>query len=531
MPKTPDISHLARPSPLCVLSAPCLREGRAIVRRLGRSVRLACFGTDALMPVDTAPCFQFAKSGACTYGERCRFSHGDGGSASSDALPDASPAAAASVPVATRAAQSVRVVLFVAGLPACVPGPRVRRALRTAFAPFRPGALRLGMTHAALTRGWGHVTMPSRDAAEAAVAALDGLAITVDADTCATLRVALVTGKQDSLFPWATRAQRLQLRLDAVALQCCADAAFGERSAALIAAFMRLATRPLASGADSDDAEVTWRVTDGCACAGGSAIAFARCASVASVTAIELEASRASDLAHNAAVLGLEHRVNALCGDYVAMAPQLSGTDVLFLDPPWGGSGYSKAPIAWDALRLSDVPIGQLAAEAAGRGAAAVALATPRNFDDEGLARDATRRKAGATRHADRPLPFRADFGARMLVLLLYPPCGEARPVQRFAFPTALLDGAPSFLHSYCLWLWLMALTLRCFRAPQGWWLPPWLGTQHTGQSTTRVSSIGRRMAGCRCRAGTARGLSRQTRARRLRETQTQERDSGVVFR
>ena len=455
MPKTPNISHLARPSPLCVLSAPCLREGRAIVRRLGRSVRLARFGTDALMPADTAPCFQFARSGVCTYDDRCRFAHGDSGCAGSDApQPAGSLAAATRPPAATRAAQSVRVVLFVAGLPACVPGPRVRRALRPAGAPFRPGALRLGMTHAALTRGWGHVTMPSRDAAEAAVSALDGLAMTVDENTSAVLQVSQVCGKQDTLFPWATRAQRrLQLRLDAVALQCCADAAFGERSAALIAAFMRLATRPSASGADSDASEVTWRVTDGCACAGGSALAFARCASVASVTAIELEPSRASDLGHNAAVLDLEHRVDALCGDYVAMAPQLSGTDVLFLDPPWGGSGYSKAPIAWDALRLSDVPIGQLAAEAAGRGAAAVALATPRNFDDEGLARDATRRAAGATRHADRPLPFRADFGARMLVLLLYPPCGDARPAQRFAFPTALLDGAPSFLHSCCMWL------------------------------------------------------------------------------
>jgi hypothetical protein len=451
MPKTPDISHLARPSPLCVLSAPCLREGRAIVRRLGRSVRLARFGTDALMPADTAPCFQFARSGVCTYDDRCRFAHGDSGSTGSDAAPAASPATATRPRGFARAAQSARVVLFVAGLAQCVPGPRVRRALRAAFAPFRPGTLRLGMTHSALTRGWGHVTMPSRQAAEAAVAALDGACITVDADTGTVLQVAEQTGKQDMLFPWTTRAQRLQLRLDAVALQCCADAAFGERSAALIAAFMRLATRPGTPSGASADAEMTWRVTDGCACAGGSALAFARCASVASVTAIELEASRCADLAHNAAVLGLDARVDALCGDFVAMAPSLSGTDVLFLDPPWGGSSYSKAPIAWDALGLADVPIGKLAAEAAGRGAAAVALATPRNFDDEGLARIATRRAAGTPRHADRPLPFRADFGARMLVLLLYPPCGEATPAQHFTFPTALLDGAPACLYAHCV--------------------------------------------------------------------------------
>ena len=337
-----------------------------------------------------------------------------------------------------------------AGLPACARGPGVRRALRHAFSPFRPTALRLGMTHAALTRGWGHVTMPDRTSAEAAAAALDGAQLQLPAEeegcddsgprATFTLHVAEVTGKQDSLFPYATRAQRLALQLDAVALQCCADAAYGERLAALLCTFMRLATRP-GAGADAAAAR-TWRVTDGCACAGGSAFAFARCADVAAVTAVEIDAARAAALAHNAAVLGLSARVEAVFGDYVQLAHTLPHSDVLFMDPPWGGAGYSKADIAADALGLSDVPLGALAAAAATRGTAAVALATPRNFDDTELARAATRRAPGATRHADRPLPFRAEFGARRLVLLLYPPAvsADVAQAQRFAFPTELLD-------------------------------------------------------------------------------------------
>ena len=393
-------------------------------------------------PPAPAPCFQFAQLGTCTYGERCRFAHGNG-SAEAPSL-HAAPASASASRAAgsSRAAASAKVVLFVAGLPACARGPGVRRALRQAFAPFRPTTLRLGMTHAALTRGWGHVTMPDRAAAEAAVAALDGAPLPLaGVDALArlgmfTLHVAEVTGKQDTLFPYATRVQRLALRLDAVALQCCADAVFGERSAALLSAFMRLATRPDAA------ATHTWRVTDGCACAGGSAFAFARCSDVASVTAVELDAERAAALAHNAAVLGLSKRVEAVCGDYVQLAPQLAPCDVLFMDPPWGGSGYSKADIAADALGLSDVPLGALSAAAAARGTAAVALATPRNYDDTELARAATRRAPSATRHADRPLPFRAEFGARRLVVLLYPLAASADvvPAQRFAFPTALLD-------------------------------------------------------------------------------------------
>ena len=400
-----------------------------------------------------APCFQFAQLGACSYGERCRFAHGDGGGSNgcTEALPlRAAPASAPRAAWSARAAASAKVVLFVAGLPACARGPGVRRALRQAFSPFAPSALRLGMTHAALTRGWGHVTMPDRASAEAAVAALDGAQLPLPAEEAGcgdpgaqgscTLHVAEVTGKQDSLFPYATRAQRLALQLDAVALQCCADAAFGERSVALLSAFMRLAARP---GVCSDAAAPrTWRVTDGCACAGGSAFAFARCADVEAVTAVEIDAARAAALAHNAAVLGLRARIEALCGDYVQLAPQLPESDVLFLDPPWGGAGYSKADIAADALGLSDVPLGALAAAAAARGAAAVALATPRNFDDTQLARAATRRAPGASRHADRPLPFRAEFGARRLVLLLYPPAASsgAAQAQRFAFPTCLLD-------------------------------------------------------------------------------------------
>ena len=400
-----------------------------------------------------APCFQFAQLGTCAYGERCRFAHGDGGGgngcANAPSLRAAPASASAPRAAGSSRAASAKVVLFVAGLPACARGPGVRRALRQAFAPFRPATLRLGMTHAALTRGWGHVTMTDRASAEAAVAALDGAHLSFggvgngEDALVFTLHVAEVTGKQDSLFPYATRAQRLALQLDAVALQCCADAAFGERSAALLSALMRLATRPGARSAAGDAAAAhTWRVTDGCACAGGSAFAFARCADVTAVTAVEFDAARATALAHNAAVLGLSARVETVCGDYVQLAPQLPPCDVLFMDPPWGGAGYSKADIAADALGLSDVPLGALAAAAAARGTAAVALATPRNYDDTELARTATRRAPGATRHADRPLPFRAEFGARRLVLLLYPPASSAdtAKTQRFAFPTALLD-------------------------------------------------------------------------------------------
>jgi hypothetical protein len=335
------------------------------------------------------------------------------------------------------------------------------------------------MTHEGHTRGWGHVTLPAA-CADAAVAALDGTPFLCDAPTppgaptAWTLHVARITDKRDMLFPHLTREQRAALRLDSVAVHCVADGATADRCVSLLAAMMALGAH-----ADTPAEGATWRAVDGCACAGGTALALARCPMVSRVDAVEMEPRRAAALLHNAAVCGVGPSVLRVhCADLTEPpASQLSAdSDLLFLDPPWGGAHYSSSPvIEAHALGLSDVPIETLVCEARANGCRAVAVSTPRNYDDSSLAAALTQQRAGESRCADRALPFRAQLGARVLLIFLFPRDAEEIADEtimaaeanadaersRFAFPTSLLDGAPRAERARSRVLALACLRLR----------------------------------------------------------------------
>jgi hypothetical protein len=416
------------------------------------------------------------------------------------------------------ASEPSRVVLFVTGLPACVAAQKVKKPLQRVFKPFHATAgacgarkehagatgecgernaenptraahfgsllppdahmlllappatpaVKLGCTHEGHTRGWAHVTLPAA-AEAAALAALHAAPLCASTFPGATLALARITDKRDTLFPCLTREQRLQLRLDPVALHSVMDSVTADRTTLLIDSLIQLGRAAGDGGVDAGAAGVCWRVTDGCACVGGSALSFARCGRVSHVTAIESDARRAGALAHNAAVCGLaDARLTVRHGDFLeevsaaAAAGGATSEDVLFLDPPWGGVHYSAAPrIEAADLGLSGVPLAELAAGARRRGAGAAAFSTPRNYDDAGLARALTAACPGEPRHADRALPFRVEIGARVLLLALFPPPREPdtsavaggvggdgaaatvlHTAPRFSFPTARLDGA-----------------------------------------------------------------------------------------
>jgi SAM-dependent methyltransferase len=80
------------------------------------------------------------------------------------------------------------------------------------------------------------------------------------------------------------------------------------------------------------------RVVDACAGSGGNALAFARAG--CDVVAIELDAARLAEAAHNAAVYGVSQRIRFVQGDARTLLGQFSA-DLLFIDPPWGES-YDK---------------------------------------------------------------------------------------------------------------------------------------------------------------------------------------------
>jgi len=74
--------------------------------------------------------------------------------------------------------------------------------------------------------------------------------------------------------------------------------------------------------------------------AGGNAIQFAfKCERV---IAIDIDPEKIALARHNAAVYGVEDRIEFIVGDFLQVAPNLKA-DVVFLSPPWGGPDYSAA--------------------------------------------------------------------------------------------------------------------------------------------------------------------------------------------
>ncbi|KAF8525173.1 RNA cap guanine-N2 methyltransferase-domain-containing protein [Hysterangium stoloniferum] len=83
---------------------------------------------------------------------------------------------------------------------------------------------------------------------------------------------------------------------------------------------------------------------------GGNAIAFAR--TCERVIAIDTSETRLRLARHNAAIYGVQDRIDFILGDYVSFAkayltlPAHARTtvDVVFLSPPWGGVDYTSSP-------------------------------------------------------------------------------------------------------------------------------------------------------------------------------------------
>jgi hypothetical protein len=424
-------------------------------------------------------CHQFAKTGACTYGDACRFAHGAQQQGVGAAVTESDTPLLASVSQHHQHGHGsghvkVKHVVFVSGLPICVRADAVRKALLALLQPLpwsgRRPVLRVGVTHENGCRGYAHVTCHG-GAADLAlcVAALDGK-LGLDS---ATLAACEVTDKRDTLFPALTREQRLQLRLDDVAVFSCTDGDTAGRTAEVISLLLSLATTTSTSPCGSQQPH-TPAIVDVCACAGGSALAFARHGGFRHVTAVELHAGRAADLAHNAAVclpgsdaaqqFTVVHGDGTQPGAVAARSAcdicQSMAVPAVFCDPPWpGGPAYSaSACIPADGIALGDVALPQLAHSwLHALHVPLVALGTPLNYDDAALARFITACRPHDAPAADRVLPFRLAFGRRMLLLLLAPLWtdddmmdGAASPrLDRRHFPTAQLDSYVAALRAW----------------------------------------------------------------------------------
>ena len=153
------------------------------------------------------------------------------------------------------------------------------------------------------------------------------------------------------------------------------DDAAARDMAALAAALTAAACGvPLPAGGggsgSSEPLPLPLAAADVTACCGGTTMALAR--AFARVTAVELDAERAADLAHNLGVAGISTttlreadlpvawaargagvgagggsdasaRVGVLCGDAVALLARLGHHACAVVDPPWGGPAFLEA--------------------------------------------------------------------------------------------------------------------------------------------------------------------------------------------
>ena len=294
--------------------------------------------------------------------------------------------------------------------------------------------------------GYAWAAVETQEQAESAIAALSG---TLEVGGV-RVTLAPVTDKRDMLFSKLTHAQRLALRLDSVALYSVTDQHDADRVSLLIGALAACAVPPLcpeakaAPGAPPQSADSTFdgdapvvshpqpptrtttdlSVLDAFACVGGNTISFAQ--HFRHVVAVELDVDRHAMLAHNVAVaIGADvarARVRTICGDAHGALVECA-CDAVFLDPPWGGPGYTA-----DAC-LTEFDMG---AEVGGmralfRDSAACAelcvARLPTNFGIDGLAQWLVSPGAippfpGADPN-ERPLPFRLRLGHKATLLVV----------------------------------------------------------------------------------------------------------------
>ncbi|XP_041483651.1 trimethylguanosine synthase-like [Lytechinus variegatus] len=85
--------------------------------------------------------------------------------------------------------------------------------------------------------------------------------------------------------------------------------------------------------------------------AGGNAIQFAF--TCERVIAVDIDPAKIELARHNAAVYGVEDRIDFIVGDFFKVADDLKA-DVVFLSPPWGGPKYLKSDV-FDVFTMMDI--------------------------------------------------------------------------------------------------------------------------------------------------------------------------------
>ncbi|XP_042497910.1 uncharacterized protein LOC122076588 isoform X2 [Macadamia integrifolia] len=115
---------------------------------------------------------------------------------------------------------------------------------------------------------------------------------------------------------------------------------------------------------------------------GGNAIQFAKRSN--HVIAIDIDPQKIDCAQCNAAIYGVNDRIDFIHGDYFHLAPMLKA-DIVFLSPPWGGPDYAKVH-TYDIKTMLKPCDGYVLFSTARRIASRIVMFLPRNVDLNQLA-------------------------------------------------------------------------------------------------------------------------------------------------
>ncbi|CAA3003577.1 trimethylguanosine synthase isoform X3 [Olea europaea subsp. europaea] len=115
---------------------------------------------------------------------------------------------------------------------------------------------------------------------------------------------------------------------------------------------------------------------------GGNAIQFAQRSK--HVIAIDIDPNKIGYAQHNAALYGVDDRVDFIRGDSFCLAPRLKA-DIVFMSPPWGGPDYAKVK-KFDINTMLKPRDGQFLFNVGKEIASRIIMFLPRNVDISQLA-------------------------------------------------------------------------------------------------------------------------------------------------
>ena len=116
-------------------------------------------------------------------------------------------------------------------------------------------------------------------------------------------------------------------------------------------------------------------ITDATANMGGNTINFAK--NFSKVNSVEIIPLHCKFLENNIKQYNLSKNVNIKCNDYFDVMLELK-QDVIFIDPPWGGTDYKRVPYL--DLSLNNVDIGDIINKLK-KNAKLIIIKVPKNFN------------------------------------------------------------------------------------------------------------------------------------------------------